>query len=433
MGCPWTKQEIDILKDNYSSCTDQELCLLIPQHSTNAIQTKRMNLGLVKPRNKVKYSYGDFERIMNERQYEIVSEPSDYQSTHTLMKYICPHHRDVGVQVITLGRLLEGKGCMYCGREKTMKARTQPITEERVNKARKICEEQNWTFVSVDRDKSNKGHSRVFVNFICNNHTKYGVQKVVWSSFIKQRMCKYCCHKNLSKEDIFTMAKNGSPYIEILSDYSKIYDTVECVCTKHNCFSTRTIREIILGHSCYMCKIEKMSQASFASEEEIDKRIRELNPNAKRISKYNGIKNPMTYKCMKCDHEWTGSIFVSSHCPNCEKQFFSWGERYISEILEEQNVEYEAQKKFEGCKNIRFLPFDFYLPKYNICIEYQGMQHFKPCDYFGGEDSFISQQTNDNIKREFCKTNNIALIEIPYTYNTKDKIKDYINEKIQAI
>ena len=112
MKCPWTKQEIEILKDNYLSCTDQELHSLISQHSLDAIQNKRMVLGLVKPRKKTKYSYCDFERIMYERQYEIVSESSDYKSVNTLMKYICPNHRDIGVQEITLGRLLEGKGCM---------------------------------------------------------------------------------------------------------------------------------------------------------------------------------------------------------------------------------------------------------------------------------------------------------------------------------
>jgi len=70
------------------------------------------------------------------------------------------------------------------------------------------------------------------------------------------------------------------------------------------------------------------------------------------------------------------------------------------------------------------------LPKYNTCIEYNGQQHYMPVDYFGGKVSLQHQQHNDNIKREFCKNNNINLIEIPFTYNTKEKIEEIIMSKL---
>ena len=61
------------------------------------------------------------------------------------------------------------------------------------------------------------------------------------------------------------------------------------------------------------------------------------------------------------------------------------------------------------------LPFDFYLFKYNILIEYQGEQHYKPRKKFGGEEGFKNTVIRDNIKKQYCKNNNIKLIEIPYT------------------
>ena len=151
MGCPWTKQEIDILKDNYASCTDQELCLLIPQHSKKSIQSKRVELNLIKPKTRSKYTYCDFERLMGEKGYSIISSPDEYKNAGSIMKYICPHHKDVGIQEITLGRLLEGKGCTHCGRERTAKAKIKPITEKWINEVRQICENRDWTFVSLDR------------------------------------------------------------------------------------------------------------------------------------------------------------------------------------------------------------------------------------------------------------------------------------------
>ncbi|RGG64626.1 hypothetical protein DWX11_09745 [Ruminococcus sp. AF18-29] len=115
-------------------------------------------------------------------------------------------------------------------------------------------------------------------------------------------------------------------------------------------------------------------------------------------------------------------------CPNCEKYYL--GERNIREILLENNQTFEEQYKFQDCKNIRPLPFDFYLPDKNICIEYQGRQHYMAVDYFGGVDSFNKQQYNDNIKRQYCTENNIELVEIPYTENTKSKIYECLKKHI---
>jgi len=67
--------------------------------------------------------------------------------------------------------------------------------------------------------------------------------------------------------------------------------------------------------------------------------------------------------------------------------------------------------KFDGCININKLPFDFYLPEKNICIEYDGEQHFR--NIFS-DKSFKETKINDNIKDEFCIKNNIFLIRIPY-------------------
>jgi hypothetical protein len=62
------------------------------------------------------------------------------------------------------------------------------------------------------------------------------------------------------------------------------------------------------------------------------------------------------------------------------------------------------------------------LPFLNICIEYDGIQHYESSDYFGGEKEFIIQQLKDNIKTEYCKNNNIKLIRIKYDENIEKKL-----------
>ena len=47
---------------------------------------------------------------------------------------------------------------------------------------------------------------------------------------------------------------------------------------------------------------------------------------------------------------------------------------------ETNNINYIREKRFKDCKNIKPLPFDFYLPEKNICIEYDGEHHFKSID-----------------------------------------------------
>ena len=90
-----------------------------------------------------------------------------------------------------------------------------------------------------------------------------------------------------------------------------------------------------------------------------------------------------------------------------------------SNILDKLNIESKSQYTFEDCKFYNVLPFDFYLPQYNILIEYDGIQHFEPIDFAGkgkewAMNRFIDCVIRDTIKNEYCKKNNIKLIRIPY-------------------
>ena len=77
------------------------------------------------------------------------------------------------------------------------------------------------------------------------------------------------------------------------------------------------------------------------------------------------------------------------------------------------------KKTFEQCRNPKtntLLKFDFYLPKYNLCIEYDGEQHFKYSNHgWNTKEKFDQIQYRDSIKNKFCEENSIKLIRIPYT------------------
>jgi len=77
-------------------------------------------------------------------------------------------------------------------------------------------------------------------------------------------------------------------------------------------------------------------------------------------------------------------------------------------------IPFVNQKKFFNCKNIKELPFDFYLPNHNICIEFNGLQHYKSIRQWGGEKGLKRRKKHDKIKKEYCKKNEINLVVIKY-------------------
>lgn len=116
-----------------------------------------------------------------------------------------------------------------------------------------------------------------------------------------------------------------------------------------------------------------------------------------------------------------------SNCPICNE---SKGEKLIKTWLENNNIKYEREYKFDGCFSKRTLPFDFYLPDYNICIEFNGKQHYEPIKFFGGHSTFQIQQINDSIKEKFCINNHINFIIIPYYMI--DDIESILSENIRV-
>ena len=79
----------------------------------------------------------------------------------------------------------------------------------------------------------------------------------------------------------------------------------------------------------------------------------------------------------------------------------------VSSIYNDAIYQYRAD--WLGMQSI-----DIYIPSLSIGIEYQGVQHYKPIEHFGGKEHFIQQQKNDEKKRNLCKQNGVKLIEWSY-------------------
>lgn len=223
-------------------------------------------------------------------------------------------------------------------------------------------------------------------------------------------------------KNINTWCDINKSSISLLSDeYKSNINDLKWQCNINGCSSIfyMSWNEVQSGHRCSYCASKKLNEKNCLATKnpELAKewhptRNGDLNPNMV----FGGSHKKVWWVCSKCGKEWEAQI-KSRHlkgygCGSCTTNYR--GELKLIEIFDIYGIERVQHKTFSECKNVARLSFDFYLPNYNILVEFQGKQHYEPIEYFGGEKSFKKQQINDQIKKEFAIKNNIKLIEIPY-------------------
>lgn len=146
---------------------------------------------------------------------------------------------------------------------------------------------------------------------------------------------------------------------------------------------------------------------------------------------YQGSKIKVKIFCKKHEKyflQTPNAHLRGSGCPICKT---SKGNKYIFNVLKENEINFINEYRFEDCIDERPLPFDFYLPDYNLVIEYDGIEHFEPVN-FGSETvtlekAFEYVHRHDKMKNEYCERNNIGIIRIGYKENLEERMKDILS------
>ena len=145
------------------------------------------------------------------------------------------------------------------------------------------------------------------------------------------------------------------------------------------------------------------------------------------IENYKGVNIKIKHRC-KQGHlyeQQPDNHLQGASCPVCNE---SHGERFIRNYLDKHNIKYIPQKKFKYLKDKTYLSYDFYLPDYNILIEYQGIQHFESVSFNGKDYTDLDKQKHhDRIKQRFAKENGYKLLRPTYKNNTQEKIDKYLD------
>ena len=207
--------------------------------------------------------------------------------------------------------------------------------------------------------------------------------------------------------------------IEIIGKYKNSTTKIQCICIKHNHKFEMLPSNILKGEGCSICSTQRRAESRRKKHDQFVSQMQNINPNIMIIDEYKGSKIKIKCKCLidnNIFYAQPSNLLSGCGCPVCK---ISKGEKNISNLLCQYNIKYISQYRFDDCKYIRPLPFDFYLPEYNMCIEYDGVQHYAPVR-FGNTTSesskqkLASQQKKDEIKNTYCQTNNIKLLRIPY-------------------
>jgi very-short-patch-repair endonuclease len=257
--------------------------------------------------------------------------------------------------------------------------------------------------------------TRDSIDIICKKHGKF--KQRAWTHKSGSG-CPKCYNESISKKlgngvDLFIKKSkdiHGDKY-----DYSKVKyinnDTpVDIICKKHGVFSQKPKIHIFRKSGCNKC--------NRISKDEILNRSNKIHNNKYRYKSfvYDDSHTVNSFMKIECPIHGYFSQLIKSHlrgvgCPYCKE---SKGEKFIESILIKNGLirgdDYIRQYKFSDCRNKYPLPFDFFLPKISVVIEYDGDQHSKVVTFFGGFEEYEKRKINDSIKSKYCSDNGITLL-----------------------
>lgn len=210
-----------------------------------------------------------------------------------------------------------------------------------------------------------------------------------------------------------------------LTPYKGAYEKVTLHCFFCDSTYTRTAREALKG--CNRCN-RRFNRTINDIKEEVYK---ETNGKYKVVStSYKNAHTKIDIKHLECGRIYKCTMANFRKGRRCSYCRLSTGEKNVEIYLNKNNIIYEQQKTFDDLYHTNKLSYDFYLPEYSILIEYQGEQHVRPIEHFGGMETFILQQKLDKLKSDYAYNNGYKLIEILYTNNDYKSIENILNKNL---
>lgn len=126
---------------------------------------------------------------------------------------------------------------------------------------------------------------------------------------------------------------------------------------------------------------------------------------------YKNQKSKLRALCSN-NHEYEFFIGNFKKGKRCSKCNMSGGEQEIERILNKYCIDHIFNYRFKD-SYMKNKPYDFYIPHLDLCIEYEGHQHYH-LQFGNSLLDLMNRKYIDDIKNEYCWCNDLQLIRIPY-------------------
>jgi len=337
--------------------------------------------------------------------------------------------------------MLRGHGCRKCGNDKQSKKQTKSH-DKFVADLKKI-----------NQDVEVIGH---YVNMDTKVHVKCLIDGYSWDAdprkLFRGVRCAVCTNHKVIKgiNDIGTVRPDLISYFKNVNDAYRYTcgsnKTIDVICPKCGYEDQIKIGNLsrfgLACNSCYESKYgRKRVNRGYWNKSTMEDYLNDNYPNYKLLDIKMAADSSDGYlkvllKCPNDNHEpywayWTNIISGYTCIQCCLEDSMSRGERMAESIFKQHGIDFVPQKRFGDCRDAHTLPFDFYLPNYNLIVEIMGEQHERPVELFGGHDGFEKRVAHDKFKRDYLARNHIHCLDI--WYYEFDNMEKLILNKIQEI
>lgn len=245
------------------------------------------------------------------------------------------------------------------------------------------------------------------------------IYKTTFNNFKNHKMrCPHCStHISYSYEYIKEYIESFN--YKLLSEKEEYLHTntnLILQCPKNHITKTMTFSRFRQGHRCKKCADEELGEKRKYSYKYVKEYV-EKEGYILLSKEYDGINSYIKLECPNghiYDTGTFGSFKQGYRCSHCNR--VSKGEQRIMNLLDKFKIDYIHDKGYFQDLSINNHPLrpDFIIENKRIWIEYDGGQHFKIVEYFGGLMNLLNIKYRDNIKNKYAKENGWKMIRIPY-------------------
>ena len=360
----------------------------------------------------VKLSHEDYLKRLSEK-FDYIVPLEEYQGRQKPIKHSCTKCGNIWTP--QPGNLLNAtsRGCPICSKkERNQEATktTQRYRQELVEKKRPFLCIEDYLGANIK---------------ILHKCLKCGYEFTQTPHVIlRSAVCPNCSNTINSTNKYKALLKERRPDMEVLEEYQ---GGETKILHRHSCgYEYKIAPNHVLNNNkggCKECYRKRRIKDELLFLEQMK------NKPLKIIGRYQGVKRKITVSCDR-GHIYEANpsnLLKGFGCALCAE---SGGEYLIKQYLIKHNIDFIAQMTFDDLKDKHKLSYDFYLPKYNLLIEFQGKQHHKANTNWGGEQRLQYQIKHDKMKEQYAKMNGYELLCI--WYYEQDKIESILDECLKS-